>query len=155
MPQIVDKRRAAFGYVAFGVGLGCLPWFAFLRSDCEEVVLQRDVVLTEWADSTNTSVIQRRTLCDNAIVDKAKARAAIELRERWMTSVEFLDLTHAIHDRGRALEEEKWKFLAPETPVCPVKLTTFGRLNNVDEQKYFCSTDAFLKESSGDSCVVF
>ena len=161
IPKIMAHRRAVLPYFVFCVGLGCLPWVACLRSDSvTEKVLQRDaaVVASEWTDPTKTSVIQRRTLCDNAIVDKAKARAAIELRERWMTSVEFMDLTHKMHYTGRPLGKEKWEFLGPVTPVCPVQLTTFGRPNNVDEQKTFCLTDTFFSkfnQSSRESCIVF
>ena len=125
------------------------------RSVKDDIISVGTASVPEAVMDSSILVIQRRRLCDNAIVDKAKARAAIDLRERWMTSVEFLDRTHAMHNTTRPLKKEKWTFLGPETPVCPVELTTFGRPDNVDQQKVFCLPDSFFKESSEDSCIVF
>ena len=119
-------------------------------------------VLTKSSSDANW-IVERRKICDNSIVDKEKARAAAQIRDRWLSDIPSLDKTHQFHDKGldhleRGRTYEKWEFFGPITPVCPVELTMFGarpdRISD-DEVKVFCLPESFFKETSNESCVVF
>lgn len=106
--------------------------------------------------------VTRKKICDNSIVDKEKALAAIDIRDTWMADAPSLAATHRFHDEGLDHKNfgqtyEKWEFFGPVTPVCPVELTRFGgRSTDDDEVKVFCvSDDLKHAQSSKDECTVF